>query len=154
MTSIPSRGATGDTDQAVSQSADASASGAAHGGDEAGGKLPSRERAAEHAEELREHIAQVRLKLAGGTVRHRAAVETYAASMDMLAAIFRAYASGALVPVERVAEIDRLRAVLEWYAEQARLCRLITSEGDAGRNALDEDGGKRARAALDGEGKP
>jgi hypothetical protein len=37
---------------------------------------------------------------------------------------------------------------LEWYAEQTRLCRLIHSEGDAGRNALAADGGKRAREAL------
>ena len=45
-------------------------------------------------------------------------------------------------------EIERLRAALAWYGEQARLCRLIHSEGDAGRHALDNDGGKRARAAL------
>jgi len=37
---------------------------------------------------------------------------------------------------------------LRWYAEQARLCRLIHSEGDAGRNALAADGGQRARDAL------
>ena len=37
---------------------------------------------------------------------------------------------------------------LRWYAEQARLCRLIHSEGDAGRHALAADGGKRARKAL------
>lgn len=37
---------------------------------------------------------------------------------------------------------------LEWYAEQSRLCRLIHSEGDAGRDALQADGGKKARAAL------
>lgn len=46
------------------------------------------------------------------------------------------------------AENDRLRAALEWYGEQARLCRLIHSEGDAGRKALDDDGGLRARTAL------
>jgi hypothetical protein len=39
---------------------------------------------------------------------------------------------------------------LEWYGEQARLCRLIHSEGDAGRHALSDDGGKFARAALAG----
>lgn len=43
-----------------------------------------------------------------------------------------------------------LREALEWYGEQARLCRLIHSEGDAGRYALSNDGGKRARAALTG----
>lgn len=42
-------------------------------------------------------------------------------------------------------EIVRLRDALAWYGEQARLCRLIHSEGDAGRHALADDGGKRAR---------
>ena len=42
----------------------------------------------------------------------------------------------------------QLVEALEWYAEQARLCRLIHSEGDSGRAALSDDGGKRARAAL------
>jgi hypothetical protein len=37
---------------------------------------------------------------------------------------------------------------LKWYGEQARLARLIHSEGDAGRHALAADGGKRAAAAL------
>jgi hypothetical protein len=45
-------------------------------------------------------------------------------------------------------EIAELRSVLEWYGEQARLCRLITSEGNIGRRALDADGGQRARTAL------
>lgn len=44
--------------------------------------------------------------------------------------------------------VEALEAALEWYGEQARLCRLIHNEGDAGRNALSADGGKRARAAL------
>jgi len=43
---------------------------------------------------------------------------------------------------------SRLREALEWYAEQARLCRLIHSGGDAGRNALAKDVGAKARAAL------
>lgn len=47
-----------------------------------------------------------------------------------------------------LAERDRLRKALEWYAEQARLCRLVHSEGDSGRNALANDGGAIARAAL------
>jgi hypothetical protein len=47
------------------------------------------------------------------------------------------------------AENARLRDVLEWYGEQARLCRLIHSEGDTGRNALANDGGKKASAALE-----
>lgn len=44
--------------------------------------------------------------------------------------------------------LERAEAALSWYGEQARLCRLVHSEGDAGRHALDDDGGKRARAAL------
>ena len=43
-----------------------------------------------------------------------------------------------------------LEEALRWYGEQARLCRLITREGDVGRHALDADGGKRAREALGG----
>lgn len=46
---------------------------------------------------------------------------------------------------------DRIKALegaLGWYAEQTSLCRLIHSEGDVGRNALANDGGDRARAAL------
>jgi len=37
---------------------------------------------------------------------------------------------------------------LEWYAENARLCRLIHSEGDTGRNALAKDGGNLAKSTL------
>ena len=44
--------------------------------------------------------------------------------------------------------VGELEAALEWYGEQARLCRLIHSEGDTGRHALQADGGSRARAAL------
>ena len=44
---------------------------------------------------------------------------------------------------------DQMRLALEWYGEQARLCRLIHSEGDIGRALLDADGGRRARAALE-----
>ena len=46
------------------------------------------------------------------------------------------------------AENERLRMALEWYGENARLCRLIHSEGDKGRYALAADGGNRARAAI------
>jgi hypothetical protein len=44
--------------------------------------------------------------------------------------------------------VQALVEALEWYREQARLARLIHSEGDAGRHALQADGGKRAAAAL------
>ena len=47
-----------------------------------------------------------------------------------------------------LAQVARLREALEWYGENARLARLIHSEGDKGRHAIAEDGGKRARAAL------
>jgi hypothetical protein len=46
-------------------------------------------------------------------------------------------------------ENTRLKEALEWYGENARLCRLIHSGGDAGRQALAADGGARARAVLD-----
>lgn len=54
------------------------------------------------------------------------------------------------------AELARKDAALQWYAENARLCRIIHMEGDKGRYALAEDGGKRARAALEPpmEGRP
>ena len=42
-----------------------------------------------------------------------------------------------------------LRTALEWYEEQARLCRLIHSGGDPARKALNDDGGAQARAALE-----
>lgn len=46
---------------------------------------------------------------------------------------------------------DDLRAALEWYAERVADCRKITPEGDNARQALDRDGGKRARALLQGK---
>lgn len=52
----------------------------------------------------------------------------------------------------RAAEEEKkaLRDALAWYGEQARLARLIHSEGDAGRHALQDDGGLIARLALAG----
>lgn len=37
---------------------------------------------------------------------------------------------------------------LEWYAEQVRDCRKIGRLGEPAREALDHDGGKRARETL------
>ena len=48
------------------------------------------------------------------------------------------------------ARIAELEAALVWYGEQARLCRLITGDGDAGRQAIVDDGGDKASAALKG----
>ena len=45
-------------------------------------------------------------------------------------------------------EVEKLKVALAWYGEQARLARLVHSEGDRGRHALADDGGKRASAAL------
>ncbi len=45
--------------------------------------------------------------------------------------------------------IARLVQVLKWYGEQARLARLIHSEGDKGRHALAADGGKNANEAVE-----
>ncbi|MEM6668581.1 MAG: hypothetical protein AAF661_05125 [Pseudomonadota bacterium] len=47
-----------------------------------------------------------------------------------------------------MSENARLRVALEWYEAQARRCRLIHSEGDGGRHALQADGGTIARKAL------
>ena len=44
--------------------------------------------------------------------------------------------------------ITQLVEALEWYGENARLFRLIHSEGDPGRNALSADGGKKAAEAI------
>ena len=49
------------------------------------------------------------------------------------------------------ARIVELEKALLWYGEQARLCRLIHSEGDTGRKALSDDGGQRAARAYKGE---
>lgn len=52
----------------------------------------------------------------------------------------------------RIADLEAANAelldALSFYAEHARLCRLIHSEGDAGRNALAKDGGDKASAAI------
>jgi NTP pyrophosphatase (non-canonical NTP hydrolase) len=44
--------------------------------------------------------------------------------------------------------INMAREALEFYAENARLTRLIYSDGDAGRRAISGDGGELARTAL------
>jgi hypothetical protein len=60
--------------------------------------------------------------------------------------------AGLLATISSLGErIARMEEALHWYGEQARLCRLIHSEGDAGRHALEADGGKRAIAAIEGE---
>jgi len=51
-----------------------------------------------------------------------------------------------------ISRVAVMEAALKWYAEQALLCRLIHSEDDAGRQALSDDGGTRARRALTGKG--
>lgn len=68
--------------------------------------------------------------------------------VPILAADMRAIA--ALPAADPLADprVKALVEALEWYREQARLARLIHSEGDAGRHALQADGGKRAAAAL------
>ena len=45
--------------------------------------------------------------------------------------------------------IRELETALKWYGEQARLARLVHSEGDAGRQALAADGGKKAKQLLE-----
>jgi hypothetical protein len=46
------------------------------------------------------------------------------------------------------ARVAELEGVVKWYGEQARLARLIHSEGDEGRHAINMEGGSRSRAAL------
>ncbi|WP_292960531.1 hypothetical protein [Novosphingobium sp. UBA1939] len=70
---------------------------------------------------------------------------TSAANAAFIVALVNAYRSGELVPVPRV---EKLIETLAWYGEQARLARLIHSEGDTGRHALQADGGKKARAFI------
>lgn len=48
--------------------------------------------------------------------------------------------------IERVKELEE---GVRWYGEQSRLCRLVHSEGESGRNALSNDGGRKARALLE-----
>ena len=49
-------------------------------------------------------------------------------------------------------QIANLRKALSWYAEHAAGCRIIHSDGDVHRNALQADGGKRAWITLGGKG--
>lgn len=77
------------------------------------------------------------------------------ASTDDAETLIDHEANAAYIAAANPAAILKLLAInaelvdaLNWYAEQARLCRLIHSEGDSGRKALDADGGQRARAAL------
>lgn len=50
--------------------------------------------------------------------------------------------------IQLIKENERLRAALEWYADKVEKCRNLLDVGDAARNALDADGGQRARDAL------
>lgn len=71
-------------------------------------------------------------------------------------AVLHAYIASDGVPCLHVREEDmpviaaapELAEALKWYAEQAEGCRKIGSIGEPARNALDKDGGQRARAAL------
>ncbi|MCW1844197.1 hypothetical protein [Prosthecomicrobium hirschii] len=68
---------------------------------------------------------------------------------DRIAKIVEAAIAPAIARAEEAeARAERMRAALEWYGENARLARLIHIEGDKGRHAIADDGGKRARAAL------
>ncbi|MFW5955166.1 MAG: hypothetical protein ACOCSK_00310 [Rhodothermales bacterium] len=49
---------------------------------------------------------------------------------------------------ERDEEIARLREALSWYEIHVFNARRVGSEGEDARRALDQDGGKKARAAL------
>lgn len=71
------------------------------------------------------------VKLAEATQRLRTAYETASRERDAARALLR-----------------EAGEVVQWYGENARLCRLIHSGGDTGRQSLSNDGGKRALAFL------
>lgn len=52
------------------------------------------------------------------------------------------------------AENEKLREALRWYEEKVAECRKIGSLGDNARQALDRDGGFRARDALSQQAEP
>ncbi|WP_116791423.1 hypothetical protein [Achromobacter dolens] len=54
----------------------------------------------------------------------------------------------AAVLADRQERAGDAHSALTWYAEQVAGCRKLGPDGDAARNALDTDGGQRARAAL------
>lgn len=51
-------------------------------------------------------------------------------------------------------ESERLREALRWYEEKVAECRKIGSLGDNARQALDRDGGFRARDAFSQQAEP
>ena len=94
-------------------------------------------------------------KIASGVLRKEDAAFIAAANpavvLDLLAEIAALRAENTEAErklAEAVGRSDDLLKALEWYGEQARLARLIHSEGDAGRHALADDGGSRARAFI------
>jgi len=74
---------------------------------------------------------------ATGLVTHEEALEMIA-GMSMAIYDFHKHYSGGLV------------SALDWYEEKVRLCRKLPGipDGEAARNALSADGGRRAREAL------
>ncbi len=52
------------------------------------------------------------------------------------------------------ARLARAVEVMRWYAERVAGCRKFTDEGHMARNALDADGGERARAFLSEQENP
>lgn len=100
--------------------------------------------------ETQEALTQSRAETAAAY--ERAAVECDRMAND----VWASEAIRALATPDQTAALDKLIAeavkpyveALAWYGEQSRLARLIHSEGDTGRNALQADGGKRANAIL------
>lgn len=63
------------------------------------------------------------------------------------APVDRIYSCDEMVDAFRAGHAMLVKA-LEWYAEQVAGCRKLGHIGDPSRHALDADGGKRAREAL------
>jgi len=103
----------------------------------------------EHACRVVSYLAEVQPSAVLEIIARIEAAERLGKSSDGLAE-----ATGKLISAteareaELIAQNAALREALAWYGENARLCRLIHSEGDKGRNALSDDGGTRAQTLL------
>lgn len=109
-----------------------------------------RETAANAERLLSQKDAEIeRLRSEAAKTKHRLS-DWYEASRRESAAVLNDCTDKLAAAEARIAELE---GALGWYGEQAGLCRLIHSGGDAGRAALSSDGGSRARALLSPETK-
>jgi hypothetical protein len=86
--------------------------------------------------------------LDAGPILTRDSLQVASGAMPDLKTFAQADYTARIIAALDLDKVAALEGALDWYREQARLARLIHSEGDAGRHALQADGGKRAAAAL------